>query len=57
MNPAADLRAYDLKILDAEARLDAAHADPDRQHLVPDYTAELVTLRANRTALEARLAA
>jgi hypothetical protein len=53
----ADLHAYDLKIADAEARLDAAHADEDRQHLVPGITAELVTLRANRQQLEQRLAA
>jgi hypothetical protein len=53
----ADLHAYDLKIADAEARLDAAHADQDRQHLVPDITAELVTLRANREQLAERLAA
>ena len=53
----ADLHAYDLKIADAEARLDAAHADADRQHLVPDITSELVTLRANREQLTAQLAA
>jgi hypothetical protein len=54
---AADLRAYDIKIADAEQRLDDAHADADRQHLVPGIISELVTLRGNRAALEQRIAA
>jgi pentose-5-phosphate-3-epimerase len=46
-----------VKIADCEQRLDAAHADEDRQHLVPDITFELATLRSNRAELERRLAA
>jgi hypothetical protein len=57
MQNAADLRAYDTKIADAEQRLDDAHADADRQHLVPGIISELVTLRSNRAALEQRIAA
>lgn len=53
----ADLHAYDLKIADAEARLDAAHADPDLQHIVPDIGAELATLKANREWLASLLEA
>ena len=50
-----DLHAYDLKIDDCLAWLDAAHADADRQHLVPDLTTEVVTLKANRAELDRRL--
>ena len=52
----ADVTAYDEKMADCLARLDAAHADEDRQHMVPDLTSELVALKGNRAGLAARLA-
>jgi hypothetical protein len=51
----ADVRAYDVKIADCTARLEAASADADRAHLVPDLEHEHRVLVGNRTRLAGQL--